>query len=119
MKNGAEVAAIILLSILLLGCKPSNDQAITFGSRDLASTLKDPDSVKFRGVRFIEDIGTKPSYKSGYVCGELNAKNSYGAYVGFQPFYIHVFTKTRWIFPLLGVIYTTREMRIARDGSLI
>lgn len=40
--------------------------------------MKDPDSVEFRGAKIIY---------GDQVCGEFNAKNSYGAYTGFQPFY--------------------------------
>ena len=42
--------------------------------------LKDPDSAKFRNVRFVK-------YNNQIVvCGEVNAKNSYGGYVGFSEF---------------------------------
>lgn len=40
----------------------------------------DPDSVQFRGVR-------RCASEPALVTGEFNAKNAYGAYVGFQPFY--------------------------------
>lgn len=42
--------------------------------------LKDPDSAKFKNLVY---------YKSAFsvVCGEINAKNSYGAYNGFKLFY--------------------------------
>lgn len=43
----------------------------------VSSTLKDPDSARFRGVKA----------KWGTVCGEVNAKNSYGGYVGYRRFY--------------------------------
>lgn len=45
-----------------------------------AYDLKDPSSAQFRNVRLV-------SYSDGrVVCGEINAKNSYGAYVGFSAF---------------------------------
>ena len=43
----------------------------------IAKSLKDPDSAKFRGVKL----------KWGTVCGEVNAKNSYGGYAGYRRFY--------------------------------
>lgn len=43
----------------------------------VANGLKDPDSAKFRNVKV----------KWGNVCGEVNAKNSYGGYVGYRRFY--------------------------------
>ena len=42
--------------------------------------LKDPDSATFRNVR---TVGTPDGI---VVCGEYNAKNSYGGYVGFNRF---------------------------------
>lgn len=42
--------------------------------RDL---MKDPDSTKFRAESLESD---------GWLCGELNSKNEYGAYVGFKRF---------------------------------
>lgn len=42
--------------------------------------LKDPDSAKFKGVK---------ESSPGYVCGFVNAKNSYGGYIGYRVFYWH------------------------------
>lgn len=39
--------------------------------------LKDADSAKFKDVRIAAN---------GTVCGQVNAKNSYGAFAGFTPF---------------------------------
>lgn len=62
---------LIFISFLVLsGCSPMD------GERELvAKRLKDPESVKFRNEK---------RYKNGYVCGEFNSKNSYGAYVGYS-----------------------------------
>ena len=43
--------------------------------------LKDGDSARFRNMRY-------GALQKGGVCGEVNAKNSYGGYVGFAPFVI-------------------------------
>lgn len=42
--------------------------------------LKDPESARFRNIR---TVGTDDGI---VVCGEYNAKNSYGGYVGFKRF---------------------------------
>jgi hypothetical protein len=47
--------------------------------------LKDSDSAKFRALRYKLDA---PSIWT--MCGEVTAKNSYGGYAGFQPFYAQV-----------------------------
>lgn len=52
----------------------------------LQSTLKDADSVKFKDVEVTLD-------GKGSLCGLLNAKNSYGAYVGYAYFFGAVFTE--------------------------
>ena len=51
---------------------------------NVASKLLDPSAAQFRNV-FI-NMG---SYKVGttVICGEINSKNAYGAYVGFKRFY--------------------------------
>lgn len=46
----------------------------------VANTLKDPESAKFRDVRFVMHEG------GAMICGEVNGKNSYGGYVGFVTF---------------------------------
>lgn len=46
----------------------------------LMDGLKDPESVQFRNVYLSTN-------ESPVICGEMNAKNSYGAYVGFKRFY--------------------------------
>ncbi|MWL87687.1 hypothetical protein [Cupriavidus sp. SW-Y-13] len=52
--------------------------AITQAIKD---QVKDPDSVRLRGVMAVQEEGVTK------FCGEVNAKNSYGGYVGFKPFY--------------------------------
>ena len=43
--------------------------------------LKDPSSAQFRNVYFHRNKGQPP-----ITCGEVNSKNGFGGYVGFQPF---------------------------------
>jgi hypothetical protein len=55
------------------------EQLIADAKAAVAATLKDPDSAKFRGMK------AYPGKK--LVCGEVNGKNSYGAYSGFSTFF--------------------------------
>lgn len=67
-------------------------QAIEQAKDAVAYDLKDPASVQFRNLRLRDFQGGK------LLCGEINAKNSYGAYVGYAPFYAGVkggFIKSR------------------------
>lgn len=56
----------------------------------IANRMKDPTSVQFRGVRTynLSDGGR-------FICGEVNAKNSFGAYVGYRPYYIRLDSSRR------------------------
>ncbi|MEY0874768.1 hypothetical protein [Providencia manganoxydans] len=50
---------------------------ISFGEKRLKSSLKDPSSANIRNSK----LG-----RSGVVCGQVNAKNSFGAYTGYKNF---------------------------------
>lgn len=56
--------------------------------------LKDPDSAKFDGVRVFAFKAMGNTIEM--TCGNLNAKNSYGGYVGSKPFWVYegIFTET-------------------------
>lgn len=56
----------------------------------LRRVLKDPDSAKISNTRVVQ-------WRSGkVVCGEVNAKNSYGGYVGNRPFVAGSTRATLW-----------------------
>lgn len=67
------IALIWLLALpVISGCNP--DAAI---EAEVKQNLKDPDSAQFRNIkRFPDDV----------VCGEVNSRNSFGGYAGYQPF---------------------------------
>jgi hypothetical protein len=51
----------------------------------IVEKLKDPDSAKFRNIRLVDGRDAKTPGE-GIYCGEVNAKNEFGGYVGFMPF---------------------------------
>lgn len=57
----------------------------------IKGSMKDPDSLQLRSVQeFTETMkheGGIENVISYTLCGEMNAKNSYGGYVGFKPFF--------------------------------
>lgn len=56
------------------------DSKLVLASKELVTnSMKDPESVRFRNVRVFRGVA---------VCGEVNAKNSYGGYVGFKRFFV-------------------------------
>lgn len=70
----ASVALALLGFVALSACDSRIGRAKDTVSRD----MKDPASVQFRDVKATDAA----------VCGEVNAKNSYGAYVGFRRFVV-------------------------------
>jgi hypothetical protein len=63
----AAVAAMVLSGYPRLVIIPEK--------RDVTAGLKDPDTAEFRNERLAAD---------GVLCGEINARNSYGAYTGYK-----------------------------------
>ncbi|MBB4287409.1 hypothetical protein [Roseospira goensis] len=56
------------------------DDMIDGAKEALVKKLRDPESVQWRNIRIVD-------YAEGrLVCGEYNARNAFGGYVGFQPF---------------------------------
>uniref|UniRef100_UPI001F4D9EC7 hypothetical protein n=1 Tax=Rosenbergiella australiborealis TaxID=1544696 RepID=UPI001F4D9EC7 len=104
--------------LALSGCNPTNSQLEDRATKSIASGLKDPDSAEFRNVE-VRNIKASGLSKSGYVCGEVNAKNAFGAYVGFSRFYIHISADTRFLIPMLGISHGESDAGIVSDnGSL-
>jgi hypothetical protein len=67
--------ALMVLSVALFlsGCGGRIDKAKALA----ANQLRDPGSAQFRNIK----------QSGGFVCGEINGKNGYGAYNGFRRFY--------------------------------
>ena len=82
-----SIFLILLFSATALGSEPSKssksvpDHAVQAALAKARYDLKDPDSAKFRNL-------FKYTNARGFtvVCGEINSKNSYGAYAGFERF---------------------------------
>jgi hypothetical protein len=53
--------------------------------QNLTNNFLDPDAAKFRNLEVKEWIGAEDK-KYFSLCGEVNAKNSHGAYTGFKLF---------------------------------
>lgn len=83
------------LALLCLAACNSDERA---AQSLVASRMKDPASVQFRNVT---------SHVDGYVCGELNARNGYGAYAGFQHFVVTTATHQAAIDGADTAIYPT------------
>lgn len=71
--------------------EPSSEERSTF-QQEIKDVLNDPDSAKFRRMTIIDD---------NTACVEVNSKNVYGGYPGFQNVvFIKYETEGAWIFNL-------------------
>jgi hypothetical protein len=83
----AWMAATGITVVLVSGCGPStsdNDQAIALVKLDVVLDFRDPDSATFQNIHIPQDYTGDKDIR---VCGSVNAKNAYGAYVGYERFY--------------------------------
>lgn len=75
-------AGLILgAALVLAGCGVIDGQDMRDAKKRVANETRDPSSVQFRDVRYVRQVDG-----SRAVCGEINAKNAYGGYVGFESF---------------------------------
>jgi hypothetical protein len=87
-QEGGMIRVHVALSaaLALAGCDAVGPDA-DFRSQaiaELKASLKDPGSAQLRAIEVIrQEDGSKA------LCGEVNAKNSFGGYVGFQSFVVH------------------------------
>jgi hypothetical protein len=79
---GGLVAVMVLLLAAVLGGPGSIFDISRLGleakvKEQAAAQLRDPSSAQFRNIK----------RNQGFVCGEINGKNGFGAYAGFKRFY--------------------------------
>jgi hypothetical protein len=70
-----RVLTLVFLTLIVAGCEPERIRLAKDAVRDV---LREPDTAQFRNV---VDHGH-------VVCGEVNAKNGFGGFTGFQDFYV-------------------------------
>lgn len=70
-----RLALVALAGLVLAGCGKSD---IDKAREAVSERLKDPESAHFRNERVVGE--------DRFVCGEVNAKNSAGGYVGFSSY---------------------------------
>lgn len=87
MKNMSTIFYILISAVLVSACgnsEPSKaakeSSYIALNQDRIKGRLKDPASAEFRNTFISNAIGAP------VVCGEVNAKNGFGGYTGFQRF---------------------------------
>ncbi|MBU0523586.1 MAG: hypothetical protein KJ643_15235 [Gammaproteobacteria bacterium] len=79
MKTVVTLAACLLA---ITGCQDSEEKRLITladaAKKSIAARYKDPDAVQFKGLVL--------DWQQQHICGELNAKNAYGGYIGYERF---------------------------------
>lgn len=102
---------LLLPCLLLIACKPSHDKAIDLAKTEISHDMKDPLSTQFRDIS-TKKVGEKDDGSVVMlVCGEVNSKNSFGAYSGFSQFVIALTMKSKGLFST-GVEYSVEGKTI-------
>ncbi|KGA39402.1 hypothetical protein KU75_22885 [Pectobacterium odoriferum] len=76
-----KIALLLLPTLILSGCKPSESEIIDFGMNEVRSSIKDPSRVVFDAFYIGSDE------KSGHVCGKIGGKGFADEY---KYFYVHI-----------------------------
>ncbi len=111
----------LLSSLDAIAYKGKTDKEIIKMVRnDVTNDFKDPDSAKFRNERVFRikrNIDTDDATEGTdgiYVCGEVNGKNSYGAYVGYRRYWgghflVDMEDEDNELFPYTFLHYCSRK----------
>lgn len=79
MKTVVTLAACLLA---ITGCQDSEEKRLITladaAKKSIAARYKDPDAVQFKGLVL--------DWQQQHICGELNAKNGFGGYTGYERF---------------------------------
>lgn len=79
MKKTLQVMTLAIFPTIIFAQAPN---LISITKENVQRQLKDPQSAQFREVKVVTNTLNEKT-----VCGEVNAKNSYGGYTGFKAFY--------------------------------
>ena len=82
MKNFSSTLILLLTTIATTSSFADNTNLVGQTKKNVKDLLKDPESAQFRNIKVVINTEGRKS-----VCGQVNAKNSYGGYTGFQSFY--------------------------------
>ena len=82
MKKISSTLILLLTTIASTSGFADNTNLVDQTKKNVKDLLKDPESAQFRNIKVVINTEGRKS-----VCGQVNAKNSYGGYTGFQSFY--------------------------------
>ncbi|MGO2306149.1 MAG: hypothetical protein ACTH5W_15780 [Providencia sp.] len=87
---GVVIVVFLLILVVSNSRDPSDSDAISFAKKRVSESMKDPSSTEFRSVDFFPSTPNQKEEIYGFVCGSVNAKNSFGAYAGFNRFHMNI-----------------------------
>lgn len=80
---------VVVIALLSKSCGSNSPYtAMDYGKKRVASLMKDPESAQFDSVTFHQTSEGEGEPYIGYVCGYVNAKNSFGAFTGKKAFIV-------------------------------
>lgn len=83
------IAVVVFLAYALM--RPASEyDAKRVAENAVKSSLRDPESANFRNLVYHHLRDRTTGGIEGDVCGEVNAKNGFGAYNGFRRFVVNV-----------------------------
>ncbi|ELC6280635.1 hypothetical protein ACMSZ4_002994 [Enterobacter hormaechei] len=103
-----KILLALAIPLVLAGCKPGEEKAISLVQSEVSANLLDPSSAQFRNVKVAKMMDADEGRVFAIVCGEINGKNGFGAYAGFHPFFVELNMKSKGLFSK-GVDYTLGE----------
>jgi hypothetical protein len=80
MKRQVIASTLLIFATVCHSKEPVENLSIATAKAAVSRKMKDPSSTQFRELTLYDHNGIM------IVCGEVNAKNSYGAYDGYFPF---------------------------------
>ncbi|MDR5857932.1 hypothetical protein FZZ93_02515 [Halomonas eurihalina] len=80
MKHIAKATVVATMGLAIAGCDINEWHLKRKAKEAVSERLRDPDSAKFRNLEVVGPSG------SAAVCGEVNGKNGFGAYAGYEHF---------------------------------
>ncbi|MGR3615587.1 MAG: hypothetical protein ACU0BB_06060 [Paracoccaceae bacterium] len=95
MKNLTSLLAILALVACVethettVAPTPKNDTTLAYAKAFMSEHLKDPESLKIRRVQQY-----RTAEGDDILCGEMDARNSFGGYNGYSAFYVRLQGKT-------------------------
>lgn len=82
LKNGLKFIAFTFFTLIAACGSKDMESRLELVKKSVAYDMKDPGSADFRNLK----ISNNTVVRKAVVCGEVNSKNSFGAYVGFRRF---------------------------------